>query len=381
MEITTASTEAHFIMKLTIRSVALTFFSLCSIALWYSPVVHAEPYLAIKNNVKCSACHINPIGGGMRSTYGNFYGHNSLPATSSDLSSAEVGKITEWLGVGGNFRYNAEHIQDDADNSASTFKVESAQIYLAVTPKNSPVTFYIDQQVAPGAAINREAFVLYRFSGLNYVKAGKMFVPFGLRLEDDSSFVRQATGFNFDNSDNGIELGLETGKSALSLFVTNGTGSVSNNDDRFLYGMKAEHLFNNFRVGATLVFNDGSNETQSFYNLYAGATWKDFTFLAEVDLINTESTNEEANVQKDVFAALFEINYQVLNGFNLKVTSEFLDPDIDISDNHETRYSVIVEYAPISNIQFRGGVRVSDSIPQRPERASENLFLQTHLYF
>lgn len=343
--------------------------------------VQAEPYLAIKNNVKCSACHVNPIGGGLRTTFGNFYGHNSLPVESSNLSTAEVGKITEWLGLGGNFRNNAENIQDDADNNASTFKVESAQIYLAVTPKNSPLTFYLDQQVAPGAAINREAFVLYRFSGLNYIKAGKMYVPFGLRLEDDSAFVRQATGFNFDNSDNGVELGLESSNSALSLFVTNGTGSVSNNDDRFLYGAKAEHLFSNYRIGATLVYNDGSDETQTLYNIYAGLTWLDFTFLAEADLISTKSDNSLGTDRKDVVAGLFEINYQVQKGLNLKFTSELLDPDTDISDNHETRYSLIAEYAPISNIQLRGGIRIADSIPQRPERSSENLFLQTHLYF
>ena len=340
--------------------------------------VFAEPYLAIKNKVKCNACHINPIGGGMRTTYGNYYGHNTLPAEASTFSKAEIGKLIDQINIGGNFRYNAEHTEDDAGNNSSTFKVESAQLYLAITPTDSPLTFYLDQQIAPGAAINREAFVMYRFDGLHYIKAGKMYVPFGLRIEDDTSFVRQTTGFNFDSSDNGVELGLDYGQTAYSFFVTNGTGSTSNNDDRFLYGVKAEKLFGSYRVGGTAVYNDSDSESQTLFNLYAGWTWQDITVLSEVDYIVNER-QESRDVNQLV--GLFEINYQWMQGLNLKFTSEYLDPDIDISDNQESKFSFVTEYAPISNLQLRLGIRIAESIPQLEDRSNEKFFLQTHLYF
>jgi hypothetical protein len=180
-----------------------------SILIILSFSLRAEPYLAVKTGLKCSSCHVNPLGGGLRTSFGNIYGHSVLPVNASDFTSSEIGKITEFLSVVGNVRYNAETSQNDADQDSATFRVDSAQVYIALTPKNSNLTLYLDQQVASGAAINREAYLQYKFSGEHYVKAGKMYVPFGLRLEDDSAFVRQVTGFNFDSSDNGIELGLE----------------------------------------------------------------------------------------------------------------------------------------------------------------------------
>lgn len=342
----------------------------------------AEPYLAIKNNMQCSSCHVNPIGGGARNAFGNLYGHNQLPANASDITTAELGKINEFLSLGGNVRYNAEHTRDDADNKSSTFKVDSAQLYITVTPKDSGLTLYVDQQIAPGSAINREAFLLYRFSDNHYIKAGKMYVPFGLRLEDDTAFVRQVTGFNFDSSDNGVELGLQYGQSNINLFVTNGTSAVTNNDDKFMYGIRGEHLFRHFRLGATALVNSADENQQHMFNLYAGANFGDVTLLGELDWIKTEADSQVDNGQDvNQVVALVEINYQWQPGLNLKFTSEYFDPDDNINENHETRFSLVAEYTPISNLQLRLGIRSSEGIPQQPQRSSEKFFLQTHVYF
>jgi hypothetical protein len=366
----------NFNMKLAyINKLAIAVLVLCAS---FSQTVLAEPYLAIKNNMKCSTCHVNPNGGGMRTAFGNIYGHTQFAAKASDFTSAELGKITDFIGLGGNVRYNAEHSEDDADNRSSSFRIDSAQIYLSIKPKDSKLSFYLDQQVAPGASINREAYIQYNFSGQHYIKAGKMYVPFGLRIEDDSAFVKQVTGFNFDNSDNGVELGLDYGQTTVNLFVTNGTSAVANNDDKFLYGVKAERLFSNFRLGATAILNSADQNQQQIGNIYGGVTWGKFTFLSELDWLMTEQIQGDDLQQ---FVALNELNYQWKQGLNLKFSAEYYDPDTDVAENHETRYSIVVEYTPLSNIQLRAGLRSSDGIPQQPNRSSERLFLQTHLYF
>ena len=44
-----------------------------------------------------------------------------------------------------------------------------------------------------------------------YVKAGKMFLPSGRRLQDDSAFVRLFTGINYETPDDVVEIGYANG--------------------------------------------------------------------------------------------------------------------------------------------------------------------------
>ncbi|GAB3019641.1 hypothetical protein [Bowmanella dokdonensis] len=351
---------------------------LCALFLYlFSPTGLAEPYLAYRMQAKCSTCHVNPLGGGMRNEFGAYFGYNQLPASVSDLSSAQMGRLTDFVGLGGDLRYNAEYQQDDSDTEASTFRMDSAQLYLALKP-SSNLTFYLDQRVAPGSAINREALLMYRFDSGHYVKAGKMYAPVGLRLEDDEALVRQTSGYNFDSSDNGVEVGLEFDRASLSLFVMNGTSAVSNNDKHFLYGLRGEYLLGGFRLGSTLLSNPGDQADELLVNLYGGWSWREWTLLAEADLIRVD---HEDGTHNERWAGLFEVNYQWRPGLNLKLTSEYLDPDRDIEENQQTRYSVVVEYTPLSNLQLRMGWRSSQGIPQQPERSTKKLFAQAHLYF
>lgn len=345
----------------------------------FSLPVIAEPYIAYKNNLKCGTCHVNPNGGGLRTSFGNLYGHAMLPVDQLKLSSADIGKISDYLQLGGNFRSNLEYSKDENDvkSENASFRIDSAQLYLALSAKELGMTFYLDQQIAPGAAVNREAFAMYKFKNNHFIKVGKMYIPFGIRLEDDSAYVRQATGFNFDSSDNGIEVGLDYTKTTVNIFVSNGTSSVSNDDNKFLYGIRGEHLFDNMRIGSTLVLNDSDTSQQKILNVYGAYTIADFTLLSELDWIKTQQNG----VDNSQLVGLFEINYQWQQGVNIKLTSEYFDPNTDIDEDQETRFSLIGEYTPISHIQLRAGVRIADSIPQFKQRNNDKLFLQTHFYF
>ncbi len=355
---------------------AIKWIGLCCLLLgWYA---QAEPYLAYKNNLKCSACHVNPNGGGLRNSFGNIYGYNQLSAKPLNFTSAQIGEISDYLRLGGNVRYNAEFSEDEQDTNSATFRMDSAQVYLALSPQDSGLTLYVDQQFAPGSAINREAFLMYRSEQGYYVKGGKMYVPFGIRLEDDTAFVRQVTGFNFDSSDNGFELGFEGDSSLFNVFISNGTSAVSNNDDKFLYGIKGEYLLGDGRIGATAISNNGDSTDTQMLNLYAGYHIGELTFLAEVDWIDTRIDGSPTVKQ---WVGLVEANYQWAQGLNVKLTWEYYDPNRDIDEDHETRWSLLTEYTPWSNIQFRAGIRLQDSIPQRPERNLDKLFVQTHFYF
>lgn len=374
----------HLPMKSLYRTKLSQLFSFILIAygLLFTLVSEAEPYLAIKNNLKCVACHVNPDGGGLRNEFGKIYGQRFLPAKASNFDAIKMAQLTQFLSIGADARFNAniQKTEEETNNTSKGFAVESAQLYVNFKIPETGLSFYIDQQVAPGTAINREAVVMYSFDDGDFIKAGKLFLPFGLRIEDDSAFIKQATGLNFDNSDNGVEYGLNVGNTTTNFFVANGTSQATNNDDSFLYGVRVEHLFNNFRLGTSAIVNDGDNQVNMF-NIYGGMQWNDFTFLAEVDYLTLTNPNDFSLPDIKQLISLAEVNYQWKAGWNIKLTAEYFDPDKDINEDEQTRYSLIGEYTPISNIQLRAGLRLKQDIPQRPQQNVDLLFIQSHFYF
>ncbi|NQZ86168.1 MAG: hypothetical protein HRT54_01145 [Colwellia sp.] len=357
------------------------------ISLSISFTIKAEPYLAIKNNLKCAACHVNPNGGGLRNDFGRIYGQNLLPAKASSYDSGKLARLTQYLTVGADSRFNGTYQKtaQKSDNTSQGFEISSTQLYLNIEIPDSGLSLYIDQQVAPGSAINREALVMYQFEQNNlfdgsYLKAGKLFLPYGLRIEDDSAFIRQVTGMNFDNSDNGVEYGVSYKNTSANFYVANGTSQASNNDDSLLYGLRVEHLFSSFRLGMSAVLNDGDQQVQML-NLYGGAQWRDLTFLAEIDYLTLEKSNSFTQQDIKQLVTLAEVNYQWRQGWNFKLTAEFFDPDQDVDEDEQTRYSFITEYTPLSNVQLRLGFRLKQDIPQKPQQNSDMVFIQSHFYF
>ncbi|GGY86025.1 hypothetical protein GCM10011613_33800 [Cellvibrio zantedeschiae] len=364
--------------------IKLCFF-ICSIFLFNS--TFAEPYLAFKNNLPCSACHINPIGGGARNTYGAYYGTNVLPQNGGSPILFDAGNLSETFRIGANFRANYEKTDFDKNSAVQTtedsrgFQTQTGQIYIVFQPKDSRFSLYIDEQVAPGGALNRETFVLAKLIDNHYLKAGKIMLPYGIRLQDDSAFIRQASGINFNNSDNGVELGLQYTHAIINLAVTNGSSGLTNDDKRMQYLLRSEYIGNNWRAGASAIMNDAELGHRTMYNIFGGFNWLGFTFLAEVDQIKDESVSHVPGAYETQRVSFFEVNRELFKGLNLKLTTEYLDPDTHINENQRNRHSLLLEYTPFANIQIRGGVRSGKDIPQRVQGNYSNVFAQVHFYY
>src|SRR5690606_21165262 len=109
-----------------------------------------------------------------------------------------------------NLRSGLDYVDTPDGDEDAEFGISRANLYLAMRAIPDLLTLYVDEQVAPGGATAREAYALLTpQNGRFTVKAGRFFLPYGLRLEDDSAFVRQVTGINMNTADDGVELGLE----------------------------------------------------------------------------------------------------------------------------------------------------------------------------
>lgn len=358
-------------MKRIIETAIVLAFCLCAFG------ARAEPYLAVQTGLKCQACHLNPTGGGKRTEFGNAYGHTKLPARK--LPELWYGKINKYAAIGGDLRANYDVVSIPNRPDTNEFRLEEMLAYAELTLLPDVLTLYVDEQIAPGGASNREAYGLFWLDEKTfYVKAGKMFLPYGLRLEDDTAFIRQAPGINYTTPDNGVEGGYERGPYTVNLAITNGTAGGSENDPGKQYSLLASYTRAMWRAGASFNFNEIRGGDRQMQNIFAGLKTGRIAWLGEVDLIIDDSRPAGSG---DQLLGLLEANARLRQGDNLKLTYEYFDPDDNISEDERTRVSIVWEHFPLPYTQISVGYRQSDGIPQNDLQNTKEFFLQLHNHF
>jgi len=340
----------------------------------------AEPYLAAQMGLKCASCHVNPTGGGMRTVFGNAFAQTQLAAkrigADEDLWT---GQVMKFLSVGGNARANWNFADAPHQSSTNDFAIEEARVYLDFGVIPNRLSVYLDQRFAPGNATNMEANVRLWFAENSlYVKAGRLYLPFGYRFEDDDAFVRQLSGINMQAPDEGFEIGMEKGAWTAQLAVSNGTAGAPEVDTGKQVVVRAEFVQSAWRGGASAAFNDTDAGNRQAFGVFGALHVSRFTFLGEVDYVDDNSIGAAG---RKLMATLAEANWRISQGHNLKLTYEWFEPDRDVDEDEQTRTSLVYEWSPIQFIQLRAGVRAYDGIPQNDQQNRTQAFLQLHGFF
>jgi len=364
--------------------------------------VRAEPYLAIQEGYKCSKCHVNMTGGGKRTDFANVYVQTRLSSTflnwrellpqsdeeevdednpykTDSTSSFFSGRLNEYVAIGGDFRWLYESNDEPGGPAEEAFNQRKQNIYLEVDLIPERVVLY--QTLAEGGDA-REIWGLYKDEVLDepyYVKVGQFFLPYGLRLLDDTAFTRSVTGFTYGTTDVGLELGFEPGPWTAQLALTNGTGSSLETNNFKRRTASLAYVHKDFRVGSSYSLNKDSDGAKTeIYGVYGGAQFGRLGILSEYDIIDTEVPGDDDVEQ---LAWILEFNLLVSRGNNLKLTYEYHDPSESISENARDRYSLVYEWFYAQFTQFRAGYRDNRGIPQNDAQNADEYFFETHLYF
>lgn len=342
-----------------------------------APNAAAEPYLAVREGLKCMMCHVNPTGGGLRSAFGSVYGQTQLPATAVDADTlARWAQVASWpVSIGADLRSDASYVDLPRSDGQGAFSHE-LHAYLAANLLPDRLLLYVDQRLAP-TSLGREAYARL-WSGSWYVKAGRMVLPYGLRLQDDSAFIRRVTGITFDTPDEGVELGFEDGAWSTQLALSNGAGGGAEQDAGKQGSLRVEYVQSGWRAGASVNLNDSSAGHRRMAGAFAGLRTGSVAWLAEADYVVDDGF---ATGERQLVAGLLEANWLVARGHNLKLTAEFIDPDLDVDEDQQARHSAVWEYTPMAFVQLRFGGRLSDGIPQNALQNQRQGFVELHVFF
>lgn len=346
-------------------------------------VARAEPYIAVRTGLKCMACHTNPTGGGKRNEYGNVFAQQMLAASfAGDASSSDAwtGNISRFLAMGADFRgeFDVTDMPGQPDVS-SEFSYEESLFYLQLQPIPGKLSLYFDQKLGPGNAQTREAYGLMNFQGNRfYMKAGRFFLPFGLRLEDDDAFVRSIPGINYTTPDDGFELGMESGPWSAQFAQTNGAGGGAEQNNEKRTSLNAVYTQSRWRAGASFNTNETPGGEREMTALYGGLRTGPVSWLFEYDIVK-DTLNGAGETEQHV--SLIEANTLLAKGSNLKLTYEVQQPDSAANEEDRTRISAVWEYFPVQYLQLSVGLRSHDGPDNLPVSNREQAFAQVHLFF
>lgn len=351
---------------------AAPWLALLYLALLAAPRAAAEPYLAVETGYQCSQCHVNPTGGGLRNTFGAIFSQIQLPANTSELETWN-GTVLDRFAVGSDGRGSGRQFDFDDRDDHQDFQVDSVVMYLDAT-LNEHVSVYVEEQVAPNGSLNRQAWAKLT-SGNWYVKGGKLVLPYGWRLEDDTAYVREVTGINFNTADNGVEAGYVGGPWSVQLAVTNGTAGAAEVDDGKQGSLLVTYVQSGWRVGISGNYNNTDPVDRTMYGVYGGLRTGPVSWLAEYDRIDD---NGLGNLKQDV--GLLEASIRLRKGHYLQLTAELNSFD-DSDQPTRYRYSAVYAYFPWPFTELRAGYRQRDSSDDAAAYNASETFVQLHVFF
>lgn len=351
-----------------------------AVALLLSTVAQAEPYLAIRSGLKCVACHVNPTGGGLRNAVGNTFAQNVIPANALPemLQGWNGSLLDDRLRLGGDFRTATTSTSISGQPTSRIGGTEQTRLYADVQVIKDFLGAYLDQQVAPGKSERQEAYLRLSTPGLAwYAKAGQFYLPFGWRLQDSLAFVRQLSGVSMTVPDKGFEIGRESDEWSIQVVRSNGPGNKGTTTG---HQTTAQAIWMQpwGRLGAAAAQVKSTAGNRQAYGLFAGTTTGPVAWLGEIDMVSDAGYPEGTRRQ---MATLLEANWLMRQGHNLKLTSEYLDPDRRVSNDNKMRYSLVYEYTPIAFAQLRAGYRSYRGIPQNLIDNRHQTFVELHGLF
>jgi len=335
----------------------------------------ALPRFASRTGMPCQSCHVNPTGGGMRTEFGrDYYARAVLAMKAGEGRSVSSGALT----VGGDMRgaLIAVDTQPRVDPSTdepfqlpelTTAFLMQADVYGHAELSES-VSAYVDYGVGSGSV---EAFAIARAEPADaYVKAGSFVPPFGLKLPNHRTYIREE-GLLFEPNlrETGVEVGAFPGNHSLALAVFNGSGSSLNDDRKFAMSSRLDGGLRTRAIkltagGSVWVQPGGDNaggiDTRTLELRTGGyvlSTVGPFTYLGELDHRHHRDRGQDTLVR--ALAAYNELDLLATQGLDLQLLLEWFDPDMGLAPNTLTRVGGGFEFFPSPGLELRLLVRHS----------------------
>jgi hypothetical protein len=201
-------------MPTPIKVALPTLAALALLLLWSRPAAAYPQFQFSSGTNRCGQCHVSPAGGGLLTSWGHDESADTISRGGDGSFLHGLWAPPSWLGIGGDFRF--------AGLASATGGPESPElvafpmqldIYLRaafgdgfslnvtigdrgmVRPEDES---FVGRVKATGDSfISREHYLMWRPSATGpYVRVGRFFEPYGLRMVEHIFYIERYTGHN-----------------------------------------------------------------------------------------------------------------------------------------------------------------------------------------
>jgi hypothetical protein len=330
----------------------------------------------------CRACHVNPSGGGMRNQHGRKFSIEKLPWTESNKEAHQAVEAFEqfpYLSIGTDLRF--VYLSSESESTSpfkDSFFTMQSDIYVAFTPTRHLTVYYQD-----GLQENKEVFgMIHTLPANGHIKFGKFIPPYGLKIDDHTSFIREKLGFanTFGrDSENGLEFGFADKDWFGNAAIFNGSGAAP--DENHEKGISATGgiKYPRFWLAGSYYHNrtgrDAANKvTRQYFGVYTAIHLGGWSFLGEWDHISVQNPT----IQTDGQVAYAELNTLLVRGVAARVKYDLYDPDRDTSGDRRQRITVGVDLYPYPFVEILIQYRKNK---EEVEINNDQFMMMGHLFF
>lgn len=187
-------------MRLT-PAIAVGFASVLAVLALGATRAEAYPEFQFATGAtRCSECHLSPVGGGLLNDYGRGEAGDTIAGAGDGGFLHGAVELPSWLAIGGDVRL-AGLARAGRGTEGAVFPMQAdLSAHLGWKGLSIDGTFgALDAIRRPRPLVDRlgsrEHYVMYEPESKDwYVRAGRFFPAFGLRLVDHTAYVRRFTG-------------------------------------------------------------------------------------------------------------------------------------------------------------------------------------------
>ncbi len=352
------------------RRLALAAIGLVALAILFFPgIARAYPQFQFSTgNTRCNLCHFSPAGGGLINDYGRDEAGDTISSGGDGGFLHGAWKPPPWLALGADVRVAGLLVNEGATEGADLeafpmqfdlygrVELGDFSLYLNVGLRGDAFPGTSSNIPAPFSMfISREHTITWRPGrGAFYLRVGRFFPVYGLRVAEHPSYIEQDLGFDLLEETYGVaaEWMYDDWELHLTAFLADPITPVGDGHDNGAAAYFERRFDQKAAVGAEFRAGFGPEDKRIQGGFDGKYYWKDanLLFLGEVDLVRQifDGTDLPSRSQ---LAAYLGATWFIRQGLMFQGILERWDEDLSVAGVARDAITAELQWFPYAHFE------------------------------